>query len=85
MADPKETWYCRACGGTDVRHDAIVIWNPERQAWDVVSVLDDTWCETCDEAGGTNTGDPTFGIPGQTDHLADDTGDLPLGHDEGEA
>lgn len=59
----KETWFCRKCGGTDIRHDAIAEYNPEKGDYEVVSVLDDTWCEDCMGKDWNDNGDPTFGIP----------------------
>ena len=57
------TWYCRKCGNTDIRHDAIAAWNPETSDYELVSVLDDTWCENCISKPPTyeNEGSPVFG------------------------
>jgi hypothetical protein len=69
----KETWYCAACGSLDIRHDAVAAFNPHTQEFEVVAVLDDTWCEDCLAAddSGNNTGEPAFGIPGETNECAD--------------
>lgn len=68
MADQKETWFCRKCGGFDICHDAVAKWNPETELYEVEAVLDGTWCETCiTETGGHDGGSPAFGIPGSTE------------------
>lgn len=56
-----ETWFCRNCGGLDIKHDATVSWNPDRQDWDVIDVQDNHWCEACLPS---EESDPVFGIPG---------------------
>lgn len=61
----KETWFCRKCGSTDIRHDAIVEYNPEKGDYEIVCVLDDTWCESCLTQDWNDNGDPAFGIPSE--------------------
>ena len=58
----QETWYCAQCGGTDIRHDAIVQWNNQTGDWELLSVLDDDWCEDCEEQRN-DPGEPVFGVP----------------------
>lgn len=58
----KETWYCAECGSHEVHHDAVVQWNAETEEFDIVAVLDGTWCNKCSEQFG-NEGAPTFGVP----------------------
>ena len=36
---------CSRCHSTDVRRDGIACWNPSRQQWERIDVLDDGWCE----------------------------------------
>lgn len=69
MADQKETWFCRECGGLNILHDAVAKWNPETEMFEVEGVLDGTWCEDCiAEANSIDVaGDPVFGIPGSTE------------------
>lgn len=61
--DKQETWYCLSCGSRDIRHDAIVQWDAEREVWDVLTVLDDSWCEDCMSKNTAGTGEPHFGEP----------------------
>lgn len=42
---------CSRCHSTDVRRDGIACWNPSRQQWELIDVLDDAWCEGCGAAG----------------------------------
>ncbi|WP_062353842.1 hypothetical protein [Pseudoxanthomonas mexicana] len=58
----RETWFCATCGSRDIRHDAIVQYDPESGEFDVLSVLDGTWCEACEEHR-PGQGEPTFAIP----------------------
>lgn len=69
MTGTEETWFCADCGSLDIRHDAIVKWDPQAQDWKVEGVLDNTWCEDCAEADGRfdGTGEPVFGVPGDED------------------
>ena len=34
---------CSRCHSTDVRRDGIACWNPSRQQWELIDVLDDAW------------------------------------------
>ncbi len=52
-------WYCATCGGNNIRRDAIVEWNPEMEQYEIVSVLDNAWCEDCGELKG----DPVWELP----------------------
>lgn len=61
----KETWFCAQCGSLDIRHDAVVRYNPETQDYELLSVLDNDWCEDCMGRGLYVTGDPMFGITGE--------------------
>lgn len=65
--DKQETWYCLSCGSRDIRHDAIVQWDAKHEVWDVLTVLDDTWCEDCMirsmSKNTDDTGEPHFGTP----------------------
>lgn len=65
----KETWYCADCGSLDIRHDAIVSWDPEQQDWKVEATLDDTWCENCmgKDPMRESRGEPVWGIPDDSD------------------
>lgn len=58
----KEIWFCRKCGGTDIRHDAIVEYNPSKEDFEIVSILDDVWCKDCMNRDWNDHGDPVFGI-----------------------
>lgn len=58
----RETWFCATCGSRDIRHDAIVQYDPESGEFDVLSVLDGTWCEPCEEHR-PGQGEPTFATP----------------------
>ena len=42
---------CSRCHSADVRRDGIACWNPSRQQWELIDVLDDAWCEGCGAAG----------------------------------
>ena len=42
---------CSRCHSTDVRRDGIACWNPSRQQWELIDVLDDGWCEECGAEG----------------------------------
>lgn len=73
----KQTWFCTHCGSREIHHDATVIWNEDREDWDVVHVHDGMACtacmDRCREAGeepviGTigafdGSGSPMYGIP----------------------
>lgn len=63
----KETWFCADCGSLDIRHDAIAVFNPDTEEYEVIAVLDETWCESCMEAHSDfeAKGDPMFGIHGE--------------------
>jgi hypothetical protein len=69
MANPspsitKPTWFCAHCGSTNIQHDALVSWNPETETFEVDSVLDDAWCQSCEYDSSTSgAGRPVFGIP----------------------
>ncbi len=47
----------------------MVAWNPDSETWEVLGVLDNTWCEDCSSAASAQNredmGDPVFGIPGE--------------------
>lgn len=58
MNTQKETWFCTVCLG-EISHDAIAVYNPDKEDYDVLGLLDGTWCETC----GEDKGNPAFGIP----------------------
>lgn len=60
------TWFCAECGSLDIRHDAIVQWKPDDETWEVLDVLDGTWCEACMDRNPSDEGAPTYGIPGVT-------------------
>lgn len=40
-------------------------WDAKREVWDVIAVLDDSWCEDCMRMSknAADTGDPCFGTP----------------------
>lgn len=39
---------CTACGSTDLRWEALVHWNVERGAWDIVDLFEDVaYCDRC--------------------------------------
>jgi len=40
---------CKACGGTNVRKDADVMWDEKAQYWAIAGIYDN---ETCDNCGG---------------------------------
>lgn len=62
--DPKlPGWYCAECGSTEIHHDAIAQWNPEKQEFDVIAVLDDHWCYDCQERDINDPGTPVWGVP----------------------
>ena len=42
---------CSRCHSTDVRRDGIACWNPSRQQWELIDLMDDAWCEGCGFAG----------------------------------
>lgn len=42
---------CSRCHSTDVRRDGIACWNPSRQQWELIDVLDHGWCEECGAEG----------------------------------
>lgn len=58
----RETWFCATCGSRDIRHDAVVQYDPKSGEFDVLSVLDGTWCEACEEQR-PGQGEPIFAIP----------------------
>ena len=55
----KGMWKCGECGSLDIRHDAVVQWNPITEEFDILGVLDSRWCETCQE-NHNDDGDPEF-------------------------
>lgn len=57
----KETWYCNECGSLDIRHDAVAWFNPETEVYEILGVLDESWCEDCGEQNGS----PVFGTPAE--------------------
>lgn len=56
----EENWYCAACGGLNIHHDAVARYNPKTCDYETITVLDDTWCEDCREQRESD-GDPMFG------------------------
>jgi len=38
---------CSSCGGTEVRRDGYTAWNEETQQWELITVFDNSDCETC--------------------------------------
>jgi hypothetical protein len=42
---------CRRCQSEMVSRDAIVMWNKDRQDWEIVNILDDSDCAECGESG----------------------------------
>ena len=42
---------CSRCHSTDVRRDGIACWNPSRQQWELIDLMDDAWCEECGAEG----------------------------------
>ena len=46
--EPREKPVCRTCKSDDVRADAYVSWDPERQCWQVASTYDAAYCIPCD-------------------------------------
>lgn len=65
MSTNKATWFCAECGSLDIRHEAEVVWDPEKEDWEVVGVLDGAHCEACMCADKylENQGMPVWGIP----------------------
>ncbi len=45
--DLGETLHCSDCSSEDVQRDCWAAWNAELQTWEVVSVHDHAWCNTC--------------------------------------
>ncbi|HRO59382.1 MAG TPA: hypothetical protein PKZ27_02960 [Rhodocyclaceae bacterium] len=60
----KETWFCANCGGLDIRHDAVVQWDPDAEEWTVLDVLDGMWCDACAGRPPFDSGKPIYAIPG---------------------
>ena len=50
---------CNECGSVDIRWDAVVEWVASKQAFQIVEVLDNCWCEPC-SAKFNETGDPQW-------------------------
>lgn len=40
-------YICSTCESDEVRHNADVAWDVERQEWSIVDVFDSTTCEQC--------------------------------------
>lgn len=59
MTRPTQTWYCPECGSTDITHDALAVYNPNIEDYEVTGLLDGMQCENC------GSEHPTFGIPGE--------------------
>ncbi|MBJ6984013.1 hypothetical protein [Luteimonas sp. MC1750] len=79
MTNTTETWYCQDCGCRDIRHDAIARFDPEEQAWEVLSLLDNNWCESCTTRNDKRCGNPFFGTPPEFTVVAY----VPTGPEEG--
>lgn len=43
---------CKACGSTNVRRDADVMWNVSAQCWELAGIQDNA---TCNDCGGQTT------------------------------
>lgn len=58
-------WYCADCGSTDIHHDAVAQWNPEKKDFEIVAVYDDCWCVDCEENNPDilPRGSPVWGVP----------------------
>jgi len=72
-ATKQKTWHCAACGSRDIRRDAIVQWDADREDWDVLDVLDDAWCEDCMGKNWADAGEPSFGVPDEESEISDGT------------
>ena len=59
MTRPIQTWYCPECGSEEITHDALAVYNPIIEDYEVVGLLDAMQCENC---GNEH---PTFGIPSE--------------------
>ncbi len=69
----KEIWFCRKCGGTDIRQDATVRYDPSIEDFEIVRILVEVWCEDCMQQNRDDYGDPVFGIrPCSDQHLKND-------------
>ena len=44
---PKITIVCATCGSRDVLRDAYAAWSDEAQDWELSTVFDQGYCETC--------------------------------------
>jgi len=53
--------FCNYCGSKDVRRNADVKWNEEKQEWEIVSLFDDATCEAC--KGDTTLAEIEVGKP----------------------
>ncbi len=54
----KIEWFCRKCGGTNVRSQNWSMWDTETQQWERTDP-DDGWCDDCDEVLLKNLGKRT--------------------------
>lgn len=59
-------WYCADCNSTNIHHDAIAKWNPEKRDYEVYAILDDCWCGDCQENSKDTLpqGTPVWGVQG---------------------
>jgi hypothetical protein len=48
-SEPPGKYICNICGGDDIQRDAVVSWDITTQAWEVESVYDAGYCDTCEE------------------------------------
>lgn len=71
----KLTWFRAKCGSLNILHDAIVEWNPEKEDFEVVQVLDSTWCEDCMERDPMreDEGTPMLGLFDKEKGLSSET------------
>ena len=40
---------CEECGGLNVSSDANAVWHFEKQAWVIGDILDNDWCQDCND------------------------------------
>ena len=49
MSSPKKIkMVCHTCGSTEVRRNADVRWNYDKQEWEIVAIFDNATCEKCE-------------------------------------
>ena len=44
-----KNFYCKQCGESDIIHDATARYDPETDKYEVVDVLDGSYCVSCEE------------------------------------